>query len=48
MIALNDTQTWSVIGVVAALLIGAVKSKVDGLDRDVNALMKHTFGIDRE
>lgn len=25
-----------------------VHSRIDGLDRDVQALVKHTFGLDRE
>jgi len=28
--------------------IRAINDRLDHLDRDVNALMKHTFGIDRE
>lgn len=27
--------------------IGRLGDKLDGLDRDVQALMRHTFGIDR-
>jgi HAMP domain-containing protein len=28
--------------------IGALGRRIDGLDRDVQALMRHTFGINRE
>ncbi|PZU46675.1 MAG: hypothetical protein DI566_07420 [Microbacterium sp.] len=27
--------------------LGRLESKLDNLDRDVQALMRHTFGIDR-
>lgn len=28
--------------------LGELRSEIRSLDRDVNALMKHTFGIDRD
>ena len=27
--------------------IGSMNTRIDGLDRDVQALVKHTFGLDR-
>ena len=88
---MNDAQTWTVIGVVSAVLfsmlgvvstlfvrilraeigglrgemnarfdavnskfdvvhsrIDAMSARIDGLDRDVQALVKRTFGLDRE
>ena len=62
---MNDAQTWTIIGVLAAAFLGTltivstlfihvVRSEVgrlgdrlDVVDRDIQALMRHTFGINR-
>ena len=70
MITLNEPQIWTIVGVLAATIVGMVtfgftmlirvvrveiqslrgemNVKFSNLDRDVNAIMKHLFGIDRE
>jgi len=70
VITLNEPQIWTIVGVLAATIVGMVtfgftmlirvvrveiqslrgemNVKFSNLDRDVNAIMKHLFGIDRE
>ena len=62
---MDPAQTWTIIGVLSATLLGfatltvttlrgemranflRLEEKIDRLDRDVSALMRHVFGIDR-
>jgi hypothetical protein len=80
VITLDEAQIWSIIGVLAATIVGMVtfgfamllrtmraeirsavgglagetrsgfarvETRLDAMDRDINALMKRSFGIDR-
>lgn len=59
LIGVFAAAMFGMIGIVSTLFIHVVKSeisglrteltgKIDNLDRDVQALMRHTFGIDRD
>lgn len=58
MIALTEPQTWTTIGAFTALMLGmmtvvstrsvrVLRAQIGGLDRDVQAIVKRTFGLDR-
>lgn len=54
LIGVFAAAMFGMITIVSTLFVRVVRSeigrlgvKLDGLDRDVQALMRHTFGIDR-